>query len=849
MKFLTQLSFLAVFQWFALSVAGQEAGRATTAASRAISGIGKHYYFNGKIKDRNTQEGVPFATVAFPGTPFGAVADLDGNFTITGDHMPTDSLRFGALGYKYQTKHLTAGTVEATFEIELERDAAELSEFTVHADGVDPALLLLRRIIEHKPQNNPDKAANYRYEAYNRLELDMKNLTGEQARKRPFVKNYGFVFNNMDTTSEAERFLPVYFTEALSDYYFRSSPKKQREIIKGVVVEGINNTGFVDYLGSSYQNINIYRNGIPVFDKKFVSPISNEGPLFYHYAIKDTEKAFGHNIILVQFEPRRKGELCFSGDFWVVDSVYAIQRVNLEVPKSVNFNWADKITIYQEFAPVDSFWFGIKDKFVAHVSAYGTKKIPGFVARKTTTYHNIVINDTATEREIDNPEWKEDIVKHDADTGRSQEWWAAHRPDSLTKNEQMVHKMVDTVLKMPITTHYINTMTFLISGVKDFGPIELGPYWYVYSSNPIEGSRVRFSFGTPRTLKDLHVAAYVAYGFTDQAYKYGLESRWVLKRKPWTYLRINLMHDLSQGIDNFDHVRSDNVFSNLVRKPGAVWKQALDDRQRVQFDKTFFSGVTNSLILSHRTFTPYAPLPNDMFVDQYGKPALGAQSTEAAAEMRYTYKEKFIDSKYSRKTIGTKYPIFDLLLTAGFKDLIGGAYGYRKVNFSVKESINTPPFGHLNYNLFGGKYFGTLPYPLLEVHPGNDYLYYDPHSFEMMRNYEFISDQFIGLNVEQGLGGGIFNHIPLVRKLKLRQFLTAKGIWGSLSADNTKLNLNSGYPFRTLSGNPYLEVGTAVSNILRVIRIDFVWRVTPKPLATDALSSYFGIFGGFQLEF
>ena len=120
----------------------------------------------------------------------------------------------------------------------------------------------------------------------------------------------------------------------------------------------------------------------------------------------------------------------------------------------------------------------------------------------------------------------------------------------------------------------------------------------------------------------------------------------------------------------------------------------------------------------------------------------------------------------------------------------------------------------------------------------------------MMNNYEFLSDQYAGFNIEHTIGSGIFGRIPLLKKLKLRQFWTAKGIIGSLSPENEALNLNnsSGYDFRTLKGDPYLELGTGVSNIFKIFRIDFVWRVTPKPLPTEEKYRYFGIFGSARIQ-
>ena len=807
------------------------------------------YTLNGKVEDASSGEGIPFATIVFPHTAIGTAADLDGNFVFQFDKLPSDTMRIEALGYKPVYRVLRSTQHDYNYIVELDRTASTLNEFVFHA-GEDPAVALMHHIIERKPVNNPDKLENYQYVAYNRLEADLQRLTKSQFAKIPILKSYTFVFNNLDTQSEAKPYLPLYLTETISDFYFRAHPKKQREFIKAVMVKGVNNENVDRYLGSLHQNVNIYKNYIPVFDKKFVSPISNEGLLYYKYKIIDTQKAYGHNIILVQFRPRRGGENCFFGDFWVVDSVFAIQRMTMDVPRLANINWLDKVSLYQEFAPVDSVWFCVKDKFIAAFSAYNSKKLPGMIGRKTTTYHNIKINDPATAKVLDDPQWKEEVIRGDTARKHSDEWWAANRPDSLSKNEKAIYKMVDTINGMHITTVYKNTITFLSTGVKDFGPIQLGPYFYIYSTNPVEGRRFRFSAGTPRKLKDAHLTGYLAYGTRDKEFKYGFTGLWLLNRRPRIYLYGSYAHDINPTIDHQDQISSDNIFSNIVRKPGTPWKLAFKQDARVEFYKEYFTGFSHKVILKHTDFTPYDPLPyKDIFYDQNGKSTTSVLSTEVGLELRYAYKETYLEGQYLRVNLGSKYPVVDLEVTAGSKGELNSGYDYQKARFSVSESINVPPFGHLSYTLFTGKYFGVLPYPLLEIHPGNDFLYYNQYAFEMMNTYEFISDEYAGFNIEHNIGGGIFNRIPAIKKLKFRQFWTAKGVIGSLSPENQKLNLEKGYPFRTLKGDPYLELGTGVSNILQVFRLDFVWRVTPKPLAEEAKSKYFGIFGSVKFEF
>ena len=117
-----------------------------------------------------------------------------------------------------------------------------------------------------------------------------------------------------------------------------------------------------------------------------------------------------------------------------------------------------------------------------------------------------------------------------------------------------------------------------------------------------------------------------------------------------------------------------------------------------------------------------------------------------------------------------------------------------------------------------------------------------------MNRFEFVHDRYAGINIEHNFGNGIFRLTPLTRKLKFRQFWTAKALWGSLSEKNYALNAASGLNFESLNGKTYLELGTGVDNIFRVLRIDFVWRPLPGS-STLVNNQKFGVFGSFRFSF
>lgn len=819
-----------------------------------FTSISAQYKISGTVKDAHTQELIPFATLQFVGTNTGMVTDAAGKFLFELPSIPSDSLLVRVMGYQRTVLFVDSSLKEQALHFEINRADVSLKQYEVKAN-VNFALLLLRQIIRRKPYNNYDRFDNYKYEVYNKLELDIKNLNTTKLAKNRFTKPFSFILKNIDSTTESQPFLPVFLTESVSDYYFQRNPKKSKEIIKASRTSGLDNESVSKFLGGMYQNINVYDNYIPVFDKRFVSPVSNSGSLFYNYRITDTQYVSNHRFIKLNFEPRRKGENVFIGEVWVEDSTYAIQKMSMSVPNDANINFVRKVSLVQEFKKMDdsSGWFLAKDKFIVDFWTPSPKptKTLDFIGRKTTSYDQVVMNDTLVTNLFSEKKYPQNIVLQDSARNRPDSFWTAVRHETLNKNEQSIYKMVDTLQNMPLFQKYSNTIRFLATGYKPFGPIEWGPYFYLFSQNQLEGFRMRLDLGTtPKFNKDLYLNGYLAYGFGDDRFKGKLSALWLLKRHPRMYVYGSFVRDLDNGATYYDEVGTDNIFTLAIRKPNVPQKFMLIDEKRGEFYKEYFSGFSHHFSVVHKQSIPYAPLPSSNIFPHNGKGLDPLTNMEVAVKLRYAFREEFLEGNYYRFSLGSKYPIVELKYALGIKGFMKSNYNYNKLSATVSDYIKLPPFGSLYYNFFGGKIFNaTLPYTLLEIHPGNEIYYYNKYAFNMMNRFEFISDQYAGFNLEHTLGNGIFNYIPLIRKLKFRQFWTAKGVIGRLSAENKALNLNAGYPFKTLQGNPYIEVGTGVENILKFIRVDFVWRLAPKPVPGEAYERRFGIFGSFRLQF
>jgi len=810
------------------------------------------YHISGVVKDKKTGEPVPFATITFQSTQAGAPANLDGVFDFEVDALPNDTLEVNALGYKTFSKKLDTGRHSIELYITLENSKTNLTEVVVYA-GEDPAITLIKNVIRNKDRNNPDRTENYYYEAYNKIEIDVLNLSKDmfETLPVPYLRKFSFIYNNQDTSDEGDRFVPFFLTEALSDFYFQRNPKRVKEVIKATQIRGINNRSLEKYMGTMNLDINPYDNYLPFFDKKFVSPLNNAGPTFYKYKITDTLYQNGHRIIEMSFKPERLGENCFAGTIRIADTSFALAYIAAKIPKEANVNWVKGALFYKEYAPVgDSIWFCNKEHLTAKILPPADFiKPPGFIARKTTYYNKIQFNTPVVQKAV--AKYKPDVTLIDTAKDVTEETWTMLRPDTLSKNERAIYNMFDTLEQTPAYRNFKNLMRILVTGVVKYGPLEIGPYWNMYSYNRVEGNRVRFSLGTtPKLFKDAYINGHIAYGFGDNRYKGSLAALWITKRMPRTYIFASYTSDIDRTVNYYDKVSYDNLFTSVIRKSGIPPKFMFAKDLRFEFFKEYYSGFRYMFTFLNKQYDPYDPLPDvNIFTDANGNPTNTSTNTEVNVQFRYAFKEKFLEGNYYRYSLGSKYPIVEMRLGMGIKGILNSTYEYQKVTFTVSDNIKIAPLGSLYLNVFGGKYFGNLPYNLLESHPGNEFYSYNKYAFNMMNQYEFLSDQYVGLNLEHSLGSGIFGYIPLIKKLKFRQFWTAKGIVGSLSANNQAINLNKGFGFKTLEGNPYLEVGTGVENILKLFRIDFVWRVTPKALPTEPRQKYFGIFGSMRVNF
>ena len=770
----------------------------------------------GTVTDASTDEPIPFVNIVFQKSTSGTISDFSGVYFLE-SNSATDSLVASCMGYAPQTFAVKKGTQQVIY-FHLSPVSLDIEEVIV-TPGENPAFQVLRNISANKKYNNPDRLSSYQYRSYNKLQLDMNNI-GDKFKDRWVIKNFDFVFDNMDSSEVfGKNYLPILISESVSDFYYQKNPSVEREVIDAFKISGIQNTTISQFSGKMYQKLNIYDNFITLFEPGFVSPIADFGRAYYKYVLEDSAMIDDTWCFKINFKPKRKLERTFYGYFWVADTSWAIKKVQLRVSPDVNINYLNDLIAINEYKRInDTTWFLSREELL--LDFYITDKTTGFFGKKTSIYDNIVLNQPIPDS-IAN--MRTDTYVNEEDLAKDSTYWNANRQAKLSDEEEGIYEMVDSVTKVPTFKRIYKLVDLLFDYYWVAGPVEFGPYYTFYSNNPIEGNRFRFGGRTsPEFSTHLRFGGHVAYGLKDQRWKYGVLADYIFNVNPRISASFSYYHDMRQLGKSQNAFLDDNILTTILRR-NLNYKLTMVDQYNLEFEREWFQGFSNSLTLRTLTIFPTGYVPFNLIGGTPEIPGLKSlTASEITLSTHFAYREKFLLGKYERVSLGSIYPIIDLDLTYGPKGVLQSDYEYYKIKLQISDKVEINPLGYLRFRLTAGKIFGTLPYPLLELHDGNETYAYDPYAFNMMNYYEFVSDEYLILWAEHHFQGFFFNRIPLLRWLKLREVVNGKMLIGNLSNHNRDV-LAFPNGLSPLS-KPYFEAGVGIENLFNIIRIDAMWR-------------------------
>ncbi|OFY95970.1 MAG: hypothetical protein A3K10_06180 [Bacteroidetes bacterium RIFCSPLOWO2_12_FULL_31_6] len=636
--------------------------------------------------------------------------------------------------------------------------------------------------------------------------------------------------------------------------YYRQKPKALKEHQYGSKMTGFE--GYIDDDGMSfimdklYQDIDIYENNINLLSNQFTSPISVLGTTVYKYFIIDTLEVNGRECINLAFTPRNKADFAFKGSLYILNdsSTYAVTKVMMGVADEINLNFVKDLQLDQEFTLYnDSVWMLSKDKLIIDYNL--SKKGRGMFGKKTINYSNFVLNE---ERDEELYNKVEKIIKAEGIENKSDSFWVETRPDTLTEQEQGVYFMIDSIQKIPAFKRTMDIAFLFITGWHQIGKIELGPLNSFYSFNEIEGFRLRAGFRTTTDFnKKWMYYNYLAYGFKDKEYKYFVGLTYSFNdnflTNPQHRLLASAQRETKFPGQDLQFLNEDNFLLSFKR--GASDRMIFNDIYTLDYLRETPSGFSYNLIYENKMQRPLGTLE---FISDDSVSYSNIKCDNVSVNLRFAPNEQFYQGKNFRVPLPNKYPIFQLRFTQGVKGFINGENEYTRVSSNIFKRFYLAQIGFTDVEIEGGKVFGTVSYPLLNLPRANQSFFLQEPSFNMMNFMEFLSDEYATINISHYFNGFLFNKIPLFKKLKWREVITLKALYGNLTADNDpslhpelfRFPLDvDGNPstFTFDKGIPYIELSAGVMNIFKIIRIDVLQRLTY--LDNPDMTSLFGVKG------
>lgn len=783
----------------------------------------------GSIIDKKTKETIPFANVVFKGTRIAAIADINGNFTLSSTQA-TDSISISYLGYKTQTIFINKG-VSQVLAIELDVLSQELSEVTIKTKRKDKrppkdttAYMLYQKVVDHKPQNNPNSISSYSYDSYTKMEMDVINI-GKGWKKLIWIfKPFRYFFSFEDSLENGTKYVPALIREKLTTVTYNKNPEKRKEVVHGSKISGIQNPSINAIADFQLAEIDIYENVILIAGRSFNSPFSPIGRSIYRYFLNDTLSINGRTSYLLKFAPISLEDLAFTGQAWIDSASYAVQSVMIYPNPKVNLNFITDYKISQTFEMVPSQQWIMKDeKIEALVTIYDNKKsIAGYV-RKSSGRKNIKIAVPYNSANFEGDKYQYD----ENHSKQSDSFWAASRFEPLVKREQMIYEAVDSIQRTRAFKRFEWAAYLVTSAFIRTGDVEFGQFYKFISRNSIEGWRPKLGFRTTNKFsKRLMLQGYLAYGFKDKQWKYEALALYNPKTKneKWLQLSFATRYDLNILGQTEGLFAPDNFFY-ILRKAPLV--KMMKIRETVfSFEKEVTQGLNVSCSLSYRKYFATPEVMEFTYFDDYNRIKKIPSFTDIPLQIgfRYSFDEIYLRRTMARSFVASKYPVVTLDYTMAVKDVFGSDYTYQKFEFLLRHRFPSP-IGFTKYRIYGGLILGTAPYPLHFLTAGNTGLIYNHKNYNLLRDFEFASDKYVALWFEHHFDGFFFNKIPYFSKLKLREVICFKGLYGGMSAKN-KNTLQLPPDLLVPGPIPYIECGFAIENILKVVRVDFLWRAT-----------------------
>lgn len=809
---------------------------------------GARAQITGVVTDALTGDTIAYPSASYKGHHMAVSGDAQGRFSI--ERHEGWVLTISAVGYQSKEFTMKANS-PLTMAVKLKPDTRTLKEVVVrtkrnrYSRKDNPAVELMKRVIAAKKKTDLSNHDFYQYNKYQKITLAVNDIQKADIDSGFFAKKQ-WLTNQMETSPYNHKLiLPISVDETVTQHIYRKNPKSEKDIVLGQQSTGLNQlfeTGDIlnNVLKDVFTDVDLYDNQVRLLQFPFTSPIGKDAIAFYRYYIEDTVYVDHDLCYHLQFLPNNQQDFGFRGELYILaDSTLHLKRAELSIPKRSDVNFVENLSITQEYTQLpNGEWALSVDDMVVEL------KVTNFMS-KALVVRTTRLSDYAFD------ELPKQLFKGKAATRREanammrdDSFWNQYRTVELTKSESEMDAFIRRVQQLKGFKYIIfGAKAFIENFVETGGlnhpsKVDIGPVNTMFTSNFIDGFRTRISAQTTANLnKHWFFAGYYAHGWRSHKNYYNAEVTYSFNKKdylprefPKRTLTFSATYDIMSPSDKFMGTDKDNVFTAF--KWSKVDKMMFYNRQKITFEWETEWGL--------RTIVGLKTEANEAAGALYF-PVGTLRTTEWSLNFQLAPGRTYVNTKQRRYPINMDAPVFSLGHTTGMK-FLGGDYRYNFTEASIYKRFWMNSWGKIDARVKAGAQWNKVPYPLLIMPAANLSYIMQDETFNMINNMEFLNDRYASLDVAWDLNGKILNRIPLLKKLKWREYIGVKTLWGKLTdRNNPTLLANAGDPMLWAfpmgsyvmdAKRPYVELIAGVHNIFKILHVEFVHRCNYTHLPT-----------------
>ena len=801
------------------------------------------------VVDWQTGDSIPYANAVYRNLKLGASSDANGHFSIA--RKVGEQLTITAIGYKPRHIKITAHT-SRELKVTLIADSKQLQGIVVKAKRRhkysrkdNPAVELMRRVIAAKKQTHLENHDYYQYDKYQKVTMAINNLTPDELEGSMF-KKAPWLLDQVETCPYNNKLiLPISVDETLTQHLYRKSPRDEKDIVLGQSTKGISKliqTGEAlnTIVKDLFKDINLYDDQIDLLQKRFPSPIGSTAISFYHFYIDDTVYVNQDQCIRLQFMPANQQDFGFRGELYVLnDSSLHVKKCDMQLPANTGVNFVDAMKFQQEFTKLSNGeWALTTDNMIAELKL--TDLLQRAIVIRTTGMTNYAF------APIEDKQFKGKAkIIYDANAKmRDNEFWVAHRTTQLTKSEagmdSFIKRMASTKhFKWVIFASKALIENFIETGSEDKpSKFDIGPVNTFISKNFVDGIRLRASARTTAKFNPhWFFEGYYAYGTRSRRNYYGAKVTYSFNKPeyqpiefPIRTISFESTSDVESPSDKYLKHNKDNIF--MTFRPIKVEQMYFVNRQKINFMWETDYGLATSFEFRTESNKPTGKL---VYEKMDGTLVDKLRVSEVSLGFNYRPGQSYVNSKQQRMAVNLDAPEFNIKHTMGIKHFLGSDFNTNLTEVSIYKRFWLGSWGHVDTRVQGGAQWNKVPFQFLITPPVNTSYFEHQGTFNLMKGLEFLNDRYAQFNLAWDLEGKIFNRIPLIKKLKWREYVAFKGMWGHLTDKNNpylpqNANDTELYKFpvdtRVMTRDPYMEFVVGVHNIFKFLEVDYVRRLT-----------------------